>query len=198
MIKPGPDMINLHHGDPSAGWNANGDIAGFSQTHVSGTGGGAKYGNIMVQPTTGAPVPLDSASPRADEHASVGLYSVTLTRYAVHVDLTASRRAAMYRFRFSGDAAANLLFDVSHCLKSSGSEEESVVTSEAHVISPTAVAGSTSVTGGWNKQPNTYTVYFYAVTDTPAASWGTWLSDKLRAGSEAVNGGQQSPHGTTR
>ncbi len=37
MIKPGPDMINPHHGDPNAGWNANGDIAGFSQTHVSGT-----------------------------------------------------------------------------------------------------------------------------------------------------------------
>ncbi len=79
----------------------------------------------------------------------------------------------MYHFQFSGDSAANLLFDVSHCLKSSGSEEQSVVTSEARVISPTAVAGSTSVTGGWNKQPNTYTVYFYAVTDTPAASWGT-------------------------
>ncbi len=37
MIKPGSDMINLHHGDPNAGWNANDDIAGFSQTHVSGT-----------------------------------------------------------------------------------------------------------------------------------------------------------------
>ncbi len=63
------------------------------------------------------------------------------------------------------------------------------------MISPTAVAGSTSVTGGWNKQPNTYTVYFYAVTDTPAASWGTWLGDKLRAGSDAVNGGASEPSG---
>ena len=34
-----------------------GDIRGFSQTHVSGTGGGAKYGNILVQATTGDVAP---------------------------------------------------------------------------------------------------------------------------------------------
>ncbi len=79
MIKPGPDMINLHRGGPNAGWNANGDIGGFSRTHVSGTGGGAKYGIILVLPTTGALASLDSESPRANEQASVGLYSVALT-----------------------------------------------------------------------------------------------------------------------
>ena len=53
MIKPGPDMVAPEGHDANAGWNANGDICGFSQTHVSGTGGGAKYGNILVQATTG-------------------------------------------------------------------------------------------------------------------------------------------------
>src|ERR1017187_8394079 len=74
MIKPGPDMEPPEGSDPNAGWNAEGDIRGFSQTHVSGTGGGAKYGNIQVQATTGDIAPMDSASPRADEKASAGLY----------------------------------------------------------------------------------------------------------------------------
>ncbi len=58
MIKPGPDMISSTENEPNAGWNAEGDIRGFSQTHVSGTGGGAKYGNIVVMPTTGEIAPL--------------------------------------------------------------------------------------------------------------------------------------------
>ena len=61
--------------------------------------------------------------------------------------------------------------------------------------SPTEVAGSTSVTGGWNKQPNPYTVYFCARTDTPAASWGTWLDGKLQPGSRSVSGEAESKSG---
>ena len=62
MIKPGPDMVHGEN-DPNAGWAASGDIRGFSQTHVSGTGGGAKYGNILVMPTVGDVSPPDSQSP---------------------------------------------------------------------------------------------------------------------------------------
>ena len=36
MIKPGPDMGN---NTGNAGWLPHADINGFSQTHVSGTGG---------------------------------------------------------------------------------------------------------------------------------------------------------------
>src|SRR5665213_229708 len=35
MVKPGPDMAPS---TSNSGWNADGEIAGFSQTHVSGTG----------------------------------------------------------------------------------------------------------------------------------------------------------------
>ncbi|MGP8269177.1 MAG: hypothetical protein ACLQLH_03840, partial [Terracidiphilus sp.] len=37
MIKPGPDMVASGENDSNSGWNADGDIRGFSQTHVSGT-----------------------------------------------------------------------------------------------------------------------------------------------------------------
>src|SRR5580658_5666300 len=87
-IKPGPDMSAPAGHEPNSGWNATDNIRGFSQTHVSGTGGGAKYGNILVTPTTGAPAPSDASSPRADERASAGFYSVTLARYNIGVDIT--------------------------------------------------------------------------------------------------------------
>ena len=79
----------------------NGNIGGFSQTHVSGTGGGAKYGNVL-QPTVGAPMANGYDSPRSEERAEIGLYSVDLARYGIKVEVTAARRTALYRFTFSG------------------------------------------------------------------------------------------------
>ena len=150
-----------------------------------------------MQATTGEVAPLDSTSPRADEKASVGLYSVRLARYGVGVEITAARRAALYRLRYPAGAKANLLFDVGHFLLSGmrTGEWQSLVDSEIEVLSPTEVAGSTSVKGGWNKQPNAYTVYFYARIDTPAASWGTWLDGNLKPGSKSVNGQANSKSG---
>jgi predicted alpha-1,2-mannosidase len=197
IIKPGPDMAPAHGNDSNAGWNEGGDIRGFSQTHVSGTGGGAKYGNILVMPATGAVSPLDAQSPRADEKASAGLYAVKLTRYGVGVEITAARRAAIYRFDYPSGAEANLLFDVTHCLRSSAhsGELQSLSSAEIQIVSPTEVSGSTSVTGGWNKQPNAYTVYFYAVTNTPAISSGTWLNGKQMPGAKSAHGEANSSAG---
>lgn len=197
-IKPGPDM-DKGESDANAGWYPAGDIRGFSQTHVSGTGGGAKYGNILVSATTGKADPSDSESPRDDEHASAGLYSVTLARFGVGVEITAARRAAIYRFRFPQGQQANLLFDVSRCLVSGlrSHEFQILVSSSVRILSPTEVEGSTSVKGGWNKQPVPYTVYFYAVTDAPAKSWGTWNGSQLNPGSKSDSysgAGSNPPH----
>ena len=190
MIKPGPDMAAADNA-PNAGWTAEGDIRGFSQTHVSGTGGGAKYGNLLLMPTTGAPAPLDSLSPRRAEHASAGFYGVKLARYGLGVEIAAARRSAIYRVQYPESAQANLLLDVGDCLEAKTDtygESQSITGSEINVLSATELAGSTSVTGGWNKQPNSYTVYFYAKTDTAAATWGTWLNSELQAGNKHVLG----------
>ena len=95
-----------------------------------------------------------------------------LARYGVTVEVTAARRTALYRFTYPASDRSNILFDVGRCLVSGrrAGEAQSVKASQITVLSPTEVSGSSSVTGGWNKQPNTYTVYFYAKTDTPAAS----------------------------
>ena len=113
MSKPGPD-IGDNKGN--AGWKAKGDINGFSQTHVNGSGGGPKYGNILIQPTTGITRAGNYGSPRADEQASVGYYRVTLARYRTNVEITTASRAAIYRFTYPATEAKNILFDVSHML----------------------------------------------------------------------------------
>src|SRR5437660_7330987 len=93
MVKPGPD-VGANTGN--AGWLAEGNINGFSQTHVSGTGGGAKYGNILIQPTVGDVAPTEFGSPREGETASAGFYSVRLSRYATKVEITTAQRVALY------------------------------------------------------------------------------------------------------
>lgn len=188
MIKPGPDV---GANDQNSGWAPDGDINGFSQTHVSGTGGGPKYGNIVVQPTTGALQASGYGSARENEQGTAGYYRVTLKRYAIGVEITAVRRAALYQFTYPASSQANILFDSGHYLNAYDNQEEgqSLTASSVTVLSPTEVSGSTSITGGWNKQKNSYTVYFYARSDTPAERWGTWLDGKLHPG-ERSQGGQ--------
>jgi predicted alpha-1,2-mannosidase len=173
MIKPGPDM-----GDNSSnsGWAPRENINGFSQTHASGSGGGAKYGNILIQPTIGPIEPHNSGSPRSDERGSIGYYRVTLARFPIGVEITTGARAAIYRFTYASSAPRNLLIDAGHVLSSAkASGEGQIVTASAvHVVSSTEISGSSTVIGGWNKQTTPYRVYFFAVSDTPAESFGTW------------------------
>ena len=183
MVKPGPDVGK---NTDNSGWNPKDDINGFSQVHVSGTGGGASYGNILLQPTTGNPQARGYGSPREQERASLGFYGVRLQRYAIDVEVTAADRASLYRFKYPQSDHANLLFDAGHCLSSGAEygEDQQITASAVKVESSRAVSGWSSVRGGWNKQPVPYTVYFYAVTDTPALTWGTWRNGELRPGSK--------------
>ncbi len=59
MAKPGPDYGNNHG---NSGWLATGNLNGFSQLHVSGTGGGPKYGDILVQPQAGKADPASASA----------------------------------------------------------------------------------------------------------------------------------------
>ena len=192
MIKPGPDT---GANDQNSGYAPGDDINGFSQTHVSGTGGGAKYGNILIQPTVG-PLAIDAiGSPPEHEETRLCYYAVTLKRYGVRAEVTAADRAALYRFTYPAGGRAHLLFDSGHCL-SSGipyHEGQMVTASTSQVLSPTEVAGSTTLVGGWNEQTRPFTVFFYAVTDTPAAGFGTWNRQDphpLHPGGRLESGGQ--------
>ena len=188
VIKPGPDMVG---GDGNPGWKSGLPIEGFSQIHLSGTGGGAEYGNILVQPFTGEVVAHGLASAYSGEDAHPGRFHVTLDRFKTNVDIAATRRSALYRFEFTTKARSNLMIDVGHILSSGAEwtnpvsrrgENQELVASEVTIVSPTEVSGSQTVSGGWNRATRPYTVYFYAFTDTPAISSGTVNTNFVQPG----------------
>lgn len=80
-------------------------IAGFSHTHLSGTGAGDLY-DISFMPVTRpykeAPAPLGvySTFSHNDEMASAGYYRVLLKDYNINVELTATERCGIQRYTF--------------------------------------------------------------------------------------------------
>jgi predicted alpha-1,2-mannosidase len=177
MAKPGPDYGD---NEGNAGWKATGDLNGFSQLHVSGTGGGPKYGNILIQPQMGEADPAHSASPRKGELAEAGYYAVTLANSGIHAEVTTARRTAIYRFTYPQSGERTLLVDVGHLLMRRHDsphryhESQVVYSTDVHVISPTEIAGMQASVMGWNIQTTPMRVYFYLIADTPAVTSGTW------------------------
>lgn len=183
MVRLGPDYGNKYK---NAGWDDKGNIDGFSHTHVSGSGGGPKYGNILVMPVIGKIYLNDYSSPGSDEKAEVGLYSVKLDKYDVSVRLSSTHSAGLHEYTFPKSDAAHILIDAGSFLIKPRYHPESqqLVGSEVRIISGKEIEGYSRIRGGWN-MGGAYTVYFYALFDTPASHEGTWKSDKLAPGSKS-------------
>jgi predicted alpha-1,2-mannosidase len=191
MAKPGPDYGD---NEGNAGWKAIGNLNGFSQLHVSGTGGGPKYGNILVQPMMGKADPAHSSAPREDEHAGVGYYSVKLGVSGIRAEVTTARRTPVHRFTYPKTGERTLLVDVGHLLMRRHDsphrypESQEVYSTEVQVLSPTEITGMQASVMGWNIQTVPMRVYFYLVTDTPAFTSGTWEDGKaIQRGAKTAN-----------
>ena len=106
-------MVQLSPDNGLPGWDRisgyfypDSTIAGFSHTHLSGTGAGDLY-DISFMPVT---MPyLESAEgglgiyskfSHADEKASAGYYQVKLKDYNINVELTATPRCGVQRYTF--------------------------------------------------------------------------------------------------
>lgn len=164
MVKLGADCGDL---GANQGWKAGDRIQGFSHTHVSGTGGGPKYGNILVQPVVGDLDVNNYGSDRAAETFELNRYSVKLTRYNVGVRLTASEKVGAHEYTFPASDKSKIIIDATSFLKVGHGESQQLVASEVKALSDTEMEGYSTVKGGWN-MGGPYTVYFFARTDTPA------------------------------
>ena len=185
MVKPSPDCGSA----PNSGWLPEPvPVTGFSQLHVSGTGGGPKYGNIQVMPFTGALNDLDQASLRENEVARLGYYGVTLKKSGVKTEITTADRAAFYRFSYPASQQKSLKIDAGFFLGEQplpdSREAQQFVGSEIEMVSPTEIRGYSRIRGGWNNGP-AYTVYFYAVLDQPVTAFSSWKGDQLYPGAAA-------------
>lgn len=169
MVKPGPDCsYNSNSGHTSL--NTNKDFIGISHTHVSGTGGGPKYGNILVTPMEEIQIAGNYKTTRKKETIKLGHYATTLNSN-IKINVTATHSTAYHRYTFANSDSAWIKFDMGHFLGNSkdndAGESQSFVGSEIEIVSPTQLRGYTRVKGGWNKGA-AYTVYFYAEFDMPA------------------------------
>ena len=167
MCKPGPDCTIK----PNAGWAPMPEVVtGFSQTHVSGTGGGQKYGNILIQPLVGhmlAQADKDYSQRRVEEEFSLGYYSTTFDS-GIRTEITASDRCAFYRIHFPSEGS--LLIDATHYLGKNPipdlREQQQFVGGEVEVVSDYEVRGYSRIRGGWNNG-DAYTVYFCLQSSLP-------------------------------
>lgn len=184
------------HGSTS-GYDGKSLIVGFSQTHVSGTGGGSKYGNFRITPALGDDGFVNLGYPRAEEQASPGYYSVVIGRPGrqIRAELTADRLTGFERFTFPASDDAELVLDATAAVPLGGDGPRATA---AHVEVEDArhFSGSASFVGGWNPAP--YTLYFAAELSRPAARIGRWsagqgwLRRELGAGASAGGDQRQS------
>jgi predicted alpha-1,2-mannosidase len=184
FVELSPDTTNAD----TSGYSSSGKIIGFSHTHVSGTGGDAKYGNFRVTPTSGPLRVGNLRFSKAEESASPGYYAVTLAGDGsrVRCELTATRLVGFERFAFPAGADANVILDASSRVKLA----QRATQVEVNVVDDTHISGLASFTGGWN--PGPYTLYFWAAFNRPMKRGGTWTAD---LGHEQATTGQRHIEG---
>ena len=167
LVRLGPDTLPPQ---PTNGYSSASPIIYFSHTHVSGTGGGSRYGNIGVMPFTGQLRLMVEANERSQEMASPGYYSTMLTSSGVRVELTSSPKVGVHRYHFPNDAQANVLINVGAIIRPATIERElgAVIGGFVEWISDHEVVGRADCQGGWGHR-FPYSVYFYAQFSVPAA-----------------------------
>lgn len=115
-------MVQLSPDNGYPGWNRisgyyypDSTIAGFSHTHLTGTGAGDLY-DIMFMPVTNPYVEekdsilgIYSKFSHSDETAAAGYYSVLLKDYNIKVELTATERCGVQQYTFPESSASVFL-----------------------------------------------------------------------------------------
>ena len=114
-------MVQLSPDNGLPGWDRisgyfypDSTIAGFSHTHLSGTGAGDLY-DISFMPVmipyneAEAPLGIHSKFSHDQEEAYAGYYRVKLLDYDIDVELTATERVGVQRYTFPGGEAAVFL-----------------------------------------------------------------------------------------
>ncbi len=173
MVQLSPDTRDEPEWDAACGYNYNDKtIAGFSHTHLSGTGA-PDFFDILFMPTTGhvhtragnANNPEGGYRSRfshEQEAAKPGYYQVKLLDYNVNAELTATTHAGFHRYTFPANSNAHVVIDLDHSLKKPNWGCK-VINAQVRVINNKTVEGYRVITG-WAKLRK---VYFYAEFSKP-------------------------------
>ncbi len=191
MIHPGPDTTagsgDLEAYHCSGYYYEDSTIRGFSLTRMHGTGL-ADYGTLAFMPVDGFDATRTTESgyragfDHADEIAVPGYYSVVLAS-GIRVEITSSRRSALFRFTFPQGSQPAVLVDPRH--KLSGE----VVNPRAEVDSASGVMkASVHMNGDMGKRFGGFNAFAHARFEPAPAELGTWDASGLHAGSGVASG----------
>jgi predicted alpha-1,2-mannosidase len=189
-VQVGP--TNFHQGwDWCSGYHYSDTIlAGFSHQHLSGTGI-ADLGDILVMPYTGklATGPGSLKDPdsgyasryRHDrEQVHPAFYAVDLLDHDVHVELTATERVGLHRYRYPADKPARLAIDLQF-----GNGGGRALETRLHRVDAATVVGSRRSTG-WAKDQR---VFFALRSSQPFAEFRIFQGADERPGESAEGRG---------
>ena len=176
-------MVQLSPDNGRAGWDyiagyfyPDSTIAGFSHTHLSGTGAGDLY-DISFFPITlpalddrlvpstlqtkeQAPIGIHARFSHKTEVAQAGYYAVTLEPYKIRVELTATDRVGVQRYTFYQDAdTACIILNLDKAMN-----WDRTLSSDVRAITPAHLSGY-RFSDGWARGQE---VYFTTKLSRPA------------------------------
>ena len=176
-------MVQLSPDNGRAGWDyiagyfyPDSTIAGFSHTHLSGTGAGDLY-DISFFPITlpalddrlvpsasqtqkQAPIGIHARFSHQTEVAQAGYYAVTLEPYKIRVELTATDRVGVQRYTFYQDAdTACIILNLDKAMN-----WDRTLSSDVRAITPAHLSGY-RFSDGWARGQE---VYFTTKLSRPA------------------------------
>lgn len=141
-------------------------LSGFTNVNMSGTGC-PDLGTVTLMPTTGV-LSLHqphNTSPYSNEVASPGYYAVTLDKFNVNAELSATKRSTISRYRFP-KGSSNILLNMGIGL----TRKEGAVLER---ISDTEVQGFKTI-GDFCALTSVQTLYFYAKISKSPKESGLW------------------------
>lgn len=190
MIHPGPDtssgngFLEAYH--CSGYYHEDNVIRGFSLTRMHGTGV-PDYGTIAFMPVDGFDETRTSESgyqtafDHARETASPGFYSVVLDS-GIQVEITASARAAIFRFGFPDGSDPVVIVDPTH--KLSGEVVDPAVQVDASGV----VNASVHMNGDMSHRFGGMNVFATARFEPAPAAVGTWDDTGVHDGASSATG----------
>ena len=181
MLRLGPDST---FPQPTHGYDGKSGIGSFSHTHVAGTGGSGRYGNIGLIPFTGKPV-FTAMAPMVqpeimtrrsqlpkDENTQLGHYQVNHQPHNIQVDLAATEHVGLHRYAYPKGEEAWLIVDTGAAVRGQGKaagENNPVERWETgpgpifgmlEANSTNTLSGRADLRGGWGHD-KPYSVYFF-------------------------------------
>lgn len=174
-------MVQLSPDNGTEGWDwcsgyhySDSLLAGFSHTHLSGTGIG-DWADISVMPLLEQDRSVNP-SPRyryehANEQAKPGFYHLQLDN-GIEAELTATPRVGIHRYQFP-DGQASLSFDMGFSIN-----WDDPVDSYLHLLNDTTLVGY-RISTGWAKDQR---VYFAARFSNPLTSYAAFTKDEALGG----------------